>query len=256
MDLTRLARNNRQTTPTRSAPLPYIRPRMRRVAALATTTEEHQAIQQPSQMLLEQMAVAHQLHPMQLTAEEKELMTPITMDDIDKMFDDKAQNKSHQSHDMASNLSALPQASSSPPHKRARHAATPSPEIGSARRTRSMTAALSASVSPAMSTRRLRSSNLASAVRTASPSDLADPESWASASVADKRLSQMKDAGKDWAEITAMWNTETGKKKTSQEMTKRWRRIKGKIGRWPGFDVSNPYRIDDRMFHLILDIWL
>lgn len=229
---------------------------MRRVADLATATEEHQAIQRPSQMLVDQMAVSYQPHPTRLTAEEEELMAPITMDELDKMFDDKDDSNSHQSQEMTSNPSAPPETSSSPAPKRARYAASSSPGISSARRTRSMTAALSASISPAMSTRRLRSSNLASAARSASPNDLAEPESWASASVADKRLSHMKDAGKGWAEITATWNRETGKEKTSQEITKRWRRIEGKIGRWPGFDVSNPYRTDDRMPHLILDIWL
>jgi len=218
----------------------------------AYTAEEYRNILHSEQMVLQQMADPHRPNPMRMTAEEEELMQPLTLEDIDAMFDGKDEAKAMRTAEACKQFilsldprNTTPAPPIAPAAKRARKAATTSPEAGPSRRTRSSTAALSSSASPAapVSTRRLRSSDLALPV-TASAGrgvDIPEPESWAVACLADKRLSVMKDLGKSWGEILGAWNEEVGekgKKLLVKEAKKRWGKIEGKIGAWPGFDVS------------------
>jgi hypothetical protein len=219
---------------------------------IAYTAEEYQNILHSEQMVLEQMGDMHRPDPMRVTAEEESLMAPLSLDDIDKMLDGTDPAKAMQTAEACKQLilsMALGSTTPAPPMapaKRARKASTAPPEDGPARRTRSSTSALSSSASPAapVSTRRLRSSDFslpgpASADRAV---DTPEPESWAVASVADKRLSQMRDLGRSWKAIAGVWNGEVaergGKKLTEKEVKKRWGKLEESIGRWPEFDVS------------------
>jgi hypothetical protein len=122
------------------------------------------------QRVLEQMADSHRLDPTRVTAEEEEMMAPLSLADIDAMFDDTDDAKAMRTAEACKQLilslapgSTTPAPPMATPAKSARKATTTSPEAGPSRRTRSSTAALSLSASPAVpvSTRRLRSSDFA-----------------------------------------------------------------------------------------------
>ncbi|KAJ5963221.1 uncharacterized protein N7479_003097 [Penicillium vulpinum] len=100
--------------------------------------------------------------------------------------------------------------------------ATPEPQVTvSPRRLRS------ADVNPSSSTKKIGKGN-------------ATPESWETAPIADKMMSQMKEtASSSWMDITTAWNENRNvddDEMTWRALSKRWGRIKDKIGVWPGFD--------------------
>ncbi|KAJ5810795.1 hypothetical protein N7447_010311 [Penicillium robsamsonii] len=99
---------------------------------------------------------------------------------------------------------------------------TPAPQVTvSSRRLRS------ADVNPSSSARKIGKGN-------------ATPDSWETAPIADKMMSQMKETTTmSWGVITATWNDNRPVQDnimTWRAVSKRWGRIKEKIGVWPGFD--------------------
>ncbi|CAG8208614.1 unnamed protein product [Penicillium nalgiovense] len=100
-----------------------------------------------------------------------------------------------------------------------------------------------------VSPRRLRSSDVmpsasasASTSTKKNPKGNATPDSWETASTADKMMSQMKETESvSWFDITATWNenrSDLDDEMTWRALSKRWRRIKDRIGPWPGFDEA------------------
>ncbi|KAJ5193852.1 hypothetical protein N7491_001182 [Penicillium cf. griseofulvum] len=91
-----------------------------------------------------------------------------------------------------------------------------------------------------VSPRRLRSSDVNTTTTNKVGKGNVTPESWETAPIADKMMSQMKQTTKmSWSDITEAWNENrpaTNEKMTMRALSKRWGRIKNKIGVWPGFD--------------------
>ncbi|OQE36017.1 hypothetical protein PENCOP_c012G05812 [Penicillium coprophilum] len=91
-----------------------------------------------------------------------------------------------------------------------------------------------------VSPRRLRSSGVKPSSSTKKiGKGNATPDSWETAPVADKMMSQMKETKTSWMEITTTWNNNRPAEDdimTWRALSKRWGRIKEKIGTWPGFD--------------------
>ncbi|KAJ5150422.1 uncharacterized protein N7500_010611 [Penicillium coprophilum] len=106
-----------------------------------------------------------------------------------------------------------------------------------------------------VSPRRLRSSGVKPSPSTKKMGKgSATPDSWETAPVADKMMSQMKETKMSWMEITTTWNNNRPAEDdimTSRALSKRWGRIKESIGAWPVFDIdSEP---DDNGFLQIAD---
>ncbi|KAG0156596.1 hypothetical protein PDIDSM_3777 [Penicillium digitatum] len=123
---------------------------------------------------------------------------------------------------------------------------TPAPTLALSRR-RSKTKVKAEIATPeaqiSFSPRRLRSSSIMpSSNAKKNPKGNATPESWETASIADKMMSQMKETMSiSWMDITTAWNenrTDTDDEMTWRALSKRWGRIKDKIGPWPGFDEA------------------
>ncbi|KAJ5501892.1 hypothetical protein N7463_004766 [Penicillium fimorum] len=99
---------------------------------------------------------------------------------------------------------------------------TPEPRVTiSPRRLRS------ADVNPSSSTKKIGKGN-------------ATPDSWETAHIADKMMSQLKETTTmSWVDIATTWNNNRPAQDdimTWRALSKRWGRIKEKIGVWPGFD--------------------
>ncbi|KAJ5373693.1 hypothetical protein N7517_005699 [Penicillium concentricum] len=120
---------------------------------------------------------------------------------------------------------------------------TPAPASTSPRRSsRINKAELATPEAPiTVSPRRLRSSdvNPSSSTKKFGKGN-ATPDSWETAPIADKMLSQMKETTTmSWVRITTAWNDNRAAEDdlmTWRALSKRWARIKEKIGVWPGFD--------------------
>ncbi|KAJ5926063.1 hypothetical protein N7516_007836 [Penicillium verrucosum] len=92
-----------------------------------------------------------------------------------------------------------------------------------------------------LSPRRLRSSGVMPTTSSAkkNPQGNPTPESWETAPKADKMMSQMKEASMSWSDITEAWNdnrNESDDEMSWRALSKRWGRIRERIGPWPGFD--------------------
>lgn len=139
-----------------------------------------------------------------------------------------------------------PSTSTSRRRRSKKQSVTPASTSASSRR-RSNTKVKTETATPepqvTISPRRLRSSyvNLSSSTKK-NPKGNPTPESWETASTADKMMSQMKETeSMSWEDITAAWNenrSDSDDEMTWRALSKRWGRIKDKIGPWPGFDVS------------------
>ncbi|CAI7571747.1 unnamed protein product [Penicillium crustosum] len=127
-----------------------------------------------------------------------------------------------------------------------KQAATPPPPISASSGRRSKPKAkteITTSEAPmTVSPRRLRSSDVMPSSSTKkNVKGNATPESWETAPTADKMMSQMKESLLPWADITAAWNEnrdESDGEMTWRALSKRWGRIKDRIGPWPGFDEA------------------
>ncbi|CAI7643168.1 unnamed protein product [Penicillium glandicola] len=108
-----------------------------------------------------------------------------------------------------------------------------------------------------VSPRRLRSSDIAPTPSSSTKKNgkgNATPDSWETAPMADKMMSQMKQTSISWTDITAAWNDnrpESDGEMTWRALSKRWGRIKTRIGIWPGFDKALVNAL--RAFDLPLD---
>lgn len=124
-------------------------------------------------------------------------------------------------------------------------AATPPAQTSTSSRRRSKNKAKSEVDTPevpvSVSPRRLRSSGvMPTSSAKKNPKGNATPESWETAPTADKMMSQMKESSMPWMDITAAWNenrNESDDEMTWRALSKRWGRIRERIGPWPGFDV-------------------
>lgn len=148
---------------------------------------------------------------------------------------------------------ASPPASTSTRRRSKNQVATPpAPTSASSRRrskNKAKTEVATLEVPVTVSPRRLRSSDVMPSSSTKkNPKGNATPESWETAPIADKMMSQMKESSMPWTDITAAWNenrNESDDQMTWRALSKRWGRIKDRIGPWPGFDVC---------IHLTLDL--
>lgn len=138
-----------------------------------------------------------------------------------------------------------PPASTSTRRRSKNQAATPPAPTSTSSRRRSKNKAKTEVATPevpvTVSPRRLRSSDVMPSSSTKkNPKGNATPESWETAPIADKMMSQMKESSMPWTDITAAWNenrNESDDEMTWRALSKRWGRIKDRIGPWPGFDV-------------------
>ncbi|KAJ5270751.1 hypothetical protein N7505_006509 [Penicillium chrysogenum] len=127
---------------------------------------------------------------------------------------------------------------------------TPAPTASSSRRrskasTKTETATPEPRATVTVSPRRLRSSDVMPRPSTntkKNPQGNATPDSWETAPTADKMMSQMKETeSMSWFDITAAWNqnrSDLDDEMTWRALSKRWGRIKDRIGPWPGFDEA------------------
>ncbi|CAI7568741.1 unnamed protein product [Penicillium viridicatum] len=137
-----------------------------------------------------------------------------------------------------------PPASISTRRQSKNQAATPPAPTSASSRRRSKNKAKTQVATPevpvAVSPRRLRSSDVmpSSSTKKATKGN-ATPESWETAPTADKMMSQMKESSMSWTDITNAWNenrNESDDEMKWRALSKRWGRIKDRIGPWPGFD--------------------
>ncbi|KAJ5501808.1 hypothetical protein N7453_006625 [Penicillium expansum] len=136
--------------------------------------------------------------------------------------------------------------STSTRHRSKNQAVTPAPASVASRR-RSKTKVKTGIATPEaqadVSPRRLRSSDVMPISSTKkNPKGNVTPESWETASTADKMMSQMRETkSMSWTDITTAWNdnrTDADDEMTWRALSKRWGRIKDKIGLWPGFNEA------------------
>jgi hypothetical protein len=148
--------------------------------------------------------------------------------------------------------STTPPATSASKRRRSKNqSVTPAPTSSSSRRRskasiKTETATPEPQATVTVSPRRLRSSDVMPSSSTnnstkKNPKGNATPDSWETASTADKMMSQMKETeSMSWFDITAAWNenrSDSDDEMTWRALSKRWGRIKDRIGPWPGFDV-------------------
>ncbi|KAJ5968248.1 hypothetical protein N7501_004496 [Penicillium viridicatum] len=116
----------------------------------------------------------------------------------------------------------------------------PAPTSASSRRRSKNKAKTEVPTPVTVSPRRLRSSDVMPSSSTKKTTKgNATPESWETAPTADKMMSQMKESSMSWTDITNAWNenrNESDDEMTWRALSKRWGRIKDRIGPWPGFD--------------------
>lgn len=126
-------------------------------------------------------------------------------------------------------------------HSKNQAATPPAPTSASSRRRSKNKAKATPEVPVTVSPRRLRSSDVMPSSSTKKTTKgNATPESWETAPTADKMMSQMKESSMSWTDITNAWNenrNESDDEMTWRALSKRWGRIKDRIGPWPGFDV-------------------
>ncbi|OQE18450.1 hypothetical protein PENFLA_c021G09704 [Penicillium flavigenum] len=149
--------------------------------------------------------------------------------------------------------STTPPATSASKRRRSKNqSVTPAPTSSSSRR-RSKASIKTETATPepratvTVSPRRLRSSDVMPSSSTSTsakknPKGNATPDSWETAPTADKMMSQMKETeSMSWFDITAAWNenrSDLDDEMTWRALSKRWGRIKDRIGPWPGFDEA------------------
>ncbi|OQD67738.1 hypothetical protein PENPOL_c003G02924 [Penicillium polonicum] len=128
-------------------------------------------------------------------------------------------------------------------HSKNQAATPPAPTSASSRRrskNKKKTEVATPEVPVTVSPRRLRSSDVMPSSSTKKTTKgNATPESWETAPTADKMMSQMKESSMSWTDITNAWNenrNESDDEMTWRALSKRWGRIKDRIGPWPGFD--------------------
>lgn len=141
-------------------------------------------------------------------------------------------------------VSPSPPSTSTRRHSKDQAATPPAPTSASSRRrskNKAKTDTATSEVPVTVSPRRLRSSDVMPSSSTKKNSKgNATPESWETAPTADKMMSQMKESSMPWTDITTAWNenrNESDDEMTWRALSKRWGRIRDRIGPWPGFDV-------------------
>ncbi|KAF4771093.1 hypothetical protein HAV15_012382 [Penicillium sp. str.  len=142
-------------------------------------------------------------------------------------------------------VSPSPPSTSTRRHSKDQATTPPAPTSASSRhrsKNKAKTDTATSEVPVTVSPRRLRSSDVMPSSSTKkNPKGNATPESWETAPTADKMMSQMKESSIPWTDITTAWNenrNESDDEMTWRALSKRWGRIRDRIGPWPGFDET------------------